>query len=49
MLTEASKEKILECMIYAGMWDDTLDKSAQSSETLILLAKDFVDRPEVYF
>ena len=48
MLTEASKEKILECMINAGMWDDTLDKSAQSSETLILLAKDFVDRPEVF-
>ena len=48
MLTEASKEKILECMINAGMWDDTLDKSAQSSETLILLANDFVDRPEVF-
>ena len=48
MLTEASKEKILKCMINAGMWDDTVDKSTQSSETLILLANDFVDRPEVF-
>ena len=45
-LTEYSKEKIASYMINAGIWDP--DQSSQSSETLLLLARDFVDRPEVF-
>ncbi len=45
-LTEESKQKIALCLKNAGIWD--CDISSQPLETMFLLARDFVDRPEVF-
>jgi len=46
VLAEESKQKIATCLKNAGIWDP--NQSSKSSETLFLLARDFVDRPEVF-
>jgi len=57
LLTEDSKQSIATCLVNARIWDkSSLDDdisqgsswSSQSSEGLLFLAKDFVDRPEVF-
>lgn len=46
VLAEESKQKIATCLKNAGIWDP--NQSSKSSESLLLLARDFVDRPEVF-
>jgi len=48
LLPEKSKQKIATYLVKAGIWSDDKPSSAQSSEGLIFLARDFVDRPEAF-
>jgi site-specific recombinase XerC len=46
-LTEASKQTIADRLAESGLWDAS-SNTARSSQAIVLLAKDFVDRPEVF-
>jgi hypothetical protein len=48
LLPEESKQRIATYLAKAGIWNDDKPSSAQSSEGLIFLARDFVDRPEAF-
>ena len=48
LLPEESKQNIATYLVKAGIWSDDKSSSAQSSEGLIFLARDFVDRPEAF-
>ena len=50
-LSEKSKQRIANCLAKAGILDNDYDSntwSSECSEELLLLARDFVDRPEAF-